>query len=109
MRFSTLEYELRAELNDARVHTGASDGSGACGENVWQRGHRSTRPGSGRDGRELRMIGQVEELRADLKRSLFGDFGDLDQGDIKIDLAGSQKNALAAIAKQRGAGGTRRL
>ena len=31
-----LEYKLRAELDHARVHTGAGNGPRACGENVGQ-------------------------------------------------------------------------
>src|ERR1700733_15503648 len=104
-----LEYDLRAELNHARVHTGAGDGALARFQRLRQLRNCPSGARSRIEICELGMVEQVKEFRAKLQRGLFGEMRGLDQRNVKVELARSQKNAHSAIAKQGGASRARGL
>src|SRR5262249_2618626 len=54
--------------------------------------------------RKIRMVEYVEELRAELQVLIFPNFGVLAQCQVRIELAGAEKNANAGISEVRGAG-----
>jgi hypothetical protein len=98
-----LEQELQTQLNDPRVHAGFGDRAPAGNQRLRQERRRPARPGSRCDAVELRMVQQVEELRAELQMVTFRDIELLGQRGIEVELARPRQDADTGVSEQSSA------